>query len=89
MEGSAGQRAPGRRPSRREQLRLAGAFALGALCVLFAVLNLDPVRVNWIVGTWDTPLIVVIFLFTAIGTALGLALPRLTARRRHRRGHLP
>ena len=87
MEGSTQQRAPGRRLSRREQLRLAGAFVLGALCVLFAVLNLDPVRVNWIVGTWDTPMIVVILLFTAIGTALGLALPRLAARRRRR--HLP
>ena len=52
-------------------MRLAGAFALGALVVLFAVLNLDEVQVNWIVATWDTPLIVVILLSLLVGTAIG------------------
>ena len=63
-----GRPAPAR--SRRERLRLAGAFALGALVVLFAVLNLDEVRVNWIVATWDTPLIVVILLSLLVGTVI-------------------
>ena len=49
---------------------------LGALAVLFAVLNLDDVRVNWIVATWTTPLIVVIVVALAIGGALGWTLTR-------------
>lgn len=44
---------------------------LGALAVVFAVLNLDEVGVNWIVGTWNTPLIVVIVLSLAIGGTIG------------------
>ena len=75
----------GPRRSRGEQVRLAGAFALGALCVLFAVLNVDEVQVNWIVGKWNTPLIVVIVFFTLIGLALGLVVSRIS-RSRARRG---
>jgi uncharacterized integral membrane protein len=70
-EGPAtGDRAPARRgPS--ERARLIASFALGALAVLFAVLNLDEVRVNWIIATWDTPLIVVISLSLLVGALLG------------------
>lgn len=57
--------------TRREQVRLAGSFALGALAVLFAVLNLDDVEVNWVIGTWDTPLIVVIASSLLVGAAIG------------------
>ncbi len=67
--GTPGRQGPAR--SREERLRLAAAFALGALVVLFAVLNLDDVQVNWIVATWDTPLIVVILLSLLVGTAIG------------------
>lgn len=65
--------------SRRELLRLYGSAALGALAVLFAVLNLDEVQVNWIVGKLDTPLIVVIAVSVLVGAAIGLFLA-------HRRG---
>ena len=51
--------------------RLIAGAILGGLAVLFAVLNLDEVRVHWIVGTWFTPLIVVILLSLAIGWILG------------------
>ena len=51
--------------------RLIAGAILGGLAVLFAVLNLDEVRVHWIVGTWSTPLIVVILLCLAIGWLLG------------------
>ena len=54
---------------------MAGVSALAAL---FAVLNLDEVEVNWIVGTFDTPLIVVI----AVSILLGAALGYVAARRR-------
>ena len=51
--------------------RLIVAFALGALAVVFAVLNLDEVNVHWIVGVWRTPLIVVIVVCLLLGTLIG------------------
>ena len=62
--------------SRRERIRTGMAFALGALTVLFAVVNLDEVEVSWIVGTWQTPLIVVILVSVLLGAALGWILAR-------------
>ena len=61
----------GRALARGGQGRLIAGAILGGAAVLFAVLNLDEVRVNWIVGTWITPLIVVILLSLAIGATLG------------------
>jgi uncharacterized integral membrane protein len=60
----------------REQRRLIGAFLLGALAVLFAVLNLDEVKVSWIVATWETPLIVVILVSLLTGAVLGWIVSR-------------
>jgi uncharacterized integral membrane protein len=73
-------RAPGREPerTRRQQARTVAVLALSGLGVVFAVLNLDEVSVNWIVGTWDTPLIIVIAISVLVGAALGF----LAARRR-------
>jgi uncharacterized integral membrane protein len=67
-----------RRPkrSRAERVRLVGAFLLGALAVLFAVLNLEPVEVHWIVATWRTPLIVVILVCVLVGAAIGWVVAR-------------
>ena len=44
---------------------------LAVMLVVFAVLNTDDAKVNWIFGTWETSLIVVILLSGAIGFALG------------------
>jgi uncharacterized integral membrane protein len=73
-------RAPGRQPerTRRQRARLVAVLGLSGLGVVFAVLNLDEVEVNWIVGTWDTPLIIVIAISLLVGAALGF----LAARRR-------
>jgi uncharacterized integral membrane protein len=73
-------KAPGREPerARRQQARVVASLALAGLGVVFAVLNLDEVEVNWIVGTWDTPLIIVIAISVLVGAALGF----LAARRR-------
>jgi uncharacterized integral membrane protein len=57
--------------NRKEQARQALAFGLGGLAVLFAVLNLDEVKVHWIVGTGSTPLIVVIAVCLAVGGIVG------------------
>lgn len=61
------------------QSRQIAALVLAALGIAFAVANLDEVRVNWILDTWRTPLIVVIALSLVVGAALGF----LVARRGH------
>lgn len=77
MEASrTGSGPPGR--SRRESARLVLVLGVSALAVLFAVLNLDEVEVNWIIGTFNTPLIVVIAVSVVLGSGLGY----LVARRR-------
>jgi uncharacterized integral membrane protein len=69
-------RTPGREPERRQRARLVASVALAGLGVVFAVLNLDEVEVNWIVGTWDTPLIIVIAISVLVGAALGYVAAR-------------
>jgi uncharacterized integral membrane protein len=51
--------------------RQIAALVLAGVGVAFAALNLDEVEVNWILGTWETPLIVVIALSMVVGAALG------------------
>ena len=58
-----------------EKRQIAG-LALAAVGVVFAVVNFDQVKVNWILGTWKTPLIVVIALSIVIGAGLGLLIAR-------------
>ena len=67
-------------PARRDRRKLTAALILGSPVVLFAVLNLDEVRVNWILGEWNTPLIVVILVSLVCGSLLGY----LAGRRRDR-----
>ena len=57
-------------------------FGLGGLAALFAVLNFDKVDVNWLLGTWSTPLIVDIAISFLLGAGVGL----LVGRRRGTRG---
>jgi uncharacterized integral membrane protein len=75
-----GERSPER--SRRQKARLIAGGVLAGLGVLFALLNLDEVGVNWIIGTWDTPLIIVIAVSVVVGAALGF----LAARRQQTPG---
>jgi uncharacterized integral membrane protein len=65
---------------RSARARPIAVIALGGLGVLFALLNTDEVEVNWLLGTWSTPLIVVIAVSIVIGAGLGF----LAARRRSR-----
>jgi uncharacterized integral membrane protein len=73
----------GRQPAktRRERTSQIVTFAMGGLVALFAVLNFDEVDVNWIVGTWQTPLIVVIAVSLLLGSGLGYFLARRRVRR--------
>jgi uncharacterized integral membrane protein len=68
--------------SRKEKARLVVAGTLGGLTVAFGLLNLNQVEVNWILGTWETPLILVIAISLLVGALFGFAL----ARRRFTRG---
>jgi uncharacterized integral membrane protein len=70
-----------RQRSSGEKLRLAAAGAAAAIAVLFAVLNLDQVEVNWVFGSGQTPLIIVI----VVSFLLGAAVDRLLAYRSSRR----
>jgi uncharacterized integral membrane protein len=56
--------------------RQIAALGLAGVGVAFAIANLDEVKVNWILGTWSTPLIVVIALSMVVGAALGLLVSR-------------
>ena len=65
--------APKEPRSKRESTRLVAVVVLTALASIFAVLNLDEVKVNWIVTTSRTPLIIVI----VVALLAGIALDRL------------
>ena len=68
-----------RRPEKRRiDKRQIALLGMAAIAGVFAALNLDEVEVNWILGTWDTPLIIVIAISTVFGGGLGY----LAARRR-------
>lgn len=76
------------RPSRSEaerphQRRLIAAVLIGALVALFALINLNDVKVHWLVSTAETPLIVVIVLAFLLGI---FADRLLLARARRKRG---
>jgi uncharacterized integral membrane protein len=56
--------------------RQIGVLVLAGAGIAFAVANLDEVKVNWLLGTWQTPLIVVIALSMLVGAALGFLVSR-------------
>ncbi|MGH2911167.1 MAG: hypothetical protein ACRDJ3_01685, partial [Solirubrobacteraceae bacterium] len=58
---------PERSRSRRESARTGGLIALSVVMTLFAVLNFKDVEVNWIFGTFETPLIIVIVVSLLVG----------------------
>ena len=58
------------------ETRQVAALVLAALGIAFAVANFDEVKVNWVLGNWRTPLIVVIALSMLIGAALGFLVSR-------------
>jgi uncharacterized integral membrane protein len=52
------------------RLRAAGPMLLAAVFIVFAVLNLNQVKVNWIVGSGHAPLIIVMVICVLIGAVL-------------------
>jgi uncharacterized integral membrane protein len=61
---------PEHRRGRREQARTGALVLLAVLMTLFAVLNVKDVRVNWIFGESETPLIIVIVISLLVGILL-------------------
>jgi uncharacterized integral membrane protein len=82
QEAGVGERPAGQTPAdRRQRTRLISAAVLGAVVTAFALLNLDDVKVHWLVSTAQTPLIVVI----ALAFVLGMIVDRLVIRARRKR----
>lgn len=67
--------------SRGQSLRTGGLLSLAVVMTLFAVLNLDEVRVHWIFGSGHAPLIVVIVISVLVGIVLTYLAERLNRRR--------
>jgi uncharacterized integral membrane protein len=66
--------------TRREQARLIALGAVAVLAVVFALLNLDDVKVDLILGSGEIPLF-----FVIVGSvAAGIAIDRLLLRWRRR-----
>jgi uncharacterized integral membrane protein len=66
---------------RREQARTVALLLLAVLITVFAVLNVNKVEVDWIVGSGKAPLIIVI----AISLLVGIVLTHFAERRGGRR----
>jgi uncharacterized integral membrane protein len=76
------RQAPEARRSRKEMARTGALVLLAVLATLFAVLNVDEVKVNWIVGSGKAPLIIVIVVSALVGVILTHFAERRSAKRR-------
>jgi uncharacterized integral membrane protein len=72
----------GERRSRSEAARTGALVVLAILLTLFAVFNLDEVKVHWIFGSGRAPLIIVIVISVLFGIVLTYFAERLVRRRR-------
>ncbi len=80
--GARGSQSKGRGSA--EKTRQAVALVAGGLIAVFAVLNTGEVEVNWILGTAETPLILVIVICLVLGAAGGYVAGRRGSRSRKR-----
>lgn len=83
QDGSPAQRGGGGR-SNGELARLLGMLVAAGLIAAFAVLNTGEVEVNWVFGTFSTPLIIVILVCLAVGLLAGIAGSGVRSRSRRR-----
>lgn len=67
---------------RRELARSGALLVLAVVVIVFAVENLKDVRVKWIFGSGQAPLIVVIVISLLVGIVLTHLAGRLSRRRR-------
>ncbi len=83
-EPKGGQQA--KRRSRAELSRTIAILVLVLAVILFAVKNLNQVKVNWVVGSGSAPLIIVILITLLVGMVLGHLGGRLSRRKRQKNG---
>jgi uncharacterized integral membrane protein len=68
---------PGPAPKERDlKSKTIAAVAVAILLIAFGLSNRNDVAINWLVGTTDTPLIIVIVVSAVLGAILGAALVR-------------
>jgi uncharacterized integral membrane protein len=73
---------PGPPPKERDlKSKTIAAVAVAVLLIAFGLSNRNDVAINWLVGTTDTPLIIVIVVSAALGAILGAALVRGRSKR--------
>ncbi len=70
---------------RRDQARLTAGLILGGLGLVFALVNLGDVKVDWIVGSAHSPLILVI----VVSVLIGIGIDRVVVRRARKRSKPP
>jgi uncharacterized integral membrane protein len=73
---------PTERRSRRETARTVALVVLAVLVTVFAFLNLNEVKVNWIIGSGKAPLIIVIVVSLLVGIVLSYFSQRISRKRR-------
>ena len=71
--------------SRRQRMRLIAGAILGALGLAFALVNLSSVKVDWIVGSAHSPLILVIL----VSVLIGVGIDRVALMRARKRSKSP
>jgi uncharacterized integral membrane protein len=81
VPAGSGDRQPLTPAQRRQRTRLITGGVIGAIVAAFALLNLDQVKVHWIVTTGRTPLIVVV----VVAFLLGVGFDRLVIRAQRKR----
>jgi uncharacterized integral membrane protein len=67
--------------SKRETARTAALVVLAILMTLFAVFNLDEVKVSYVFGSGKAPLIIVIVISVLVGIVLTYFAERRTGKR--------
>jgi uncharacterized integral membrane protein len=70
---------------RRDRARLTAGLILVALGLAFALVNLSDVKVDWIVGSAHSPLILVI----VVSVLIGAGIDRVAVRRARKRSKTP
>jgi uncharacterized integral membrane protein len=75
-------KAPGERRSTGELVRTGGMVVLAVLLTLFAVLNVESVKVHWIIGSGHAPLIIVIVISVLVGIVLTYLAERVNRKKR-------
>jgi uncharacterized integral membrane protein len=82
IPGPGGKPKSGQRRGTVERMRSVGPLILAAIFIAFAVLNLNQVKVDWIVGSGHAPLIIVIVISVLVGIVLTHFAERVGRRRR-------